>query len=108
MKLGLNLLLVTLHPMKPGATLMNSFLFNTALVLLATTAAIQFCQSAFAVYANQTAIGAIYGNEVCALPQHCMPQARTLKASGRDVVVLKPGWHGRPWGMVAHTVHKAA
>ena len=61
---GLSLLVVTVHPMKPGATLMSSLLFNTALVLLATNAAIQFCAQAFALYSNQTAIQAIWGDQV--------------------------------------------
>ena len=64
MKVGLNLLIITVHPMKPGATLMSSFLFNTALVLLATNAAIQFCAQAFALYANETAIQQIWGGQV--------------------------------------------
>lgn len=63
-KVGLNLLMFTVHPMKLGATLMSSFLFNTALVLLATTAAIQFCSQAFSLYANETAIYQIFGNQV--------------------------------------------
>ena len=63
-KVGLNLLLFTVHPMKPGATLMSSFLFNVALVLLATNAAIQFCQQSFALYANETAIFQIWGGQV--------------------------------------------
>jgi hypothetical protein len=63
MKLGLNLLLVSVHPMKPGATLMNAFLFNTALILLATSAAIQFCATAFGLYASVTSINDIYGNQ---------------------------------------------
>ncbi|KAK9823563.1 hypothetical protein WJX72_003814 [[Myrmecia] bisecta] len=64
MKVGLNLLIFTIHPMKAGATLMSSFLFNVALVLLATTAAIQFCAQAFALYANGSAIGNIFGNQI--------------------------------------------
>jgi len=63
-KVGMNLLLFTVHPMKPGATLMSSFLFNTALVLLATNAVIQFCQQAFALYASSSAISEIWGNQV--------------------------------------------
>ena len=64
MKVGLNLLIITVHPMKYGATLMSSFLFNTGLVLLATNAAIQFCAQAFALYANETAIQQIWGGQV--------------------------------------------
>ena len=33
-KVGANFVVVALHPMKPGATLMSSFLFNVALVRL--------------------------------------------------------------------------
>lgn len=43
MKVGLNLLITTIHPMRVGGTLMSSMLFNIALVLLACLAAIQFC-----------------------------------------------------------------
>ena len=74
-KVGLNLLVYTVHPMKPGATLMSSFLFNVALVLLATNAAIQFCQQAFALYASDSAISDIWGNQV-------RPPEACLKASG--------------------------
>ena len=63
-KVGLNLLVFTIHPMKLGATLMSSFLFNVALVLLASTAVIQFCSQAFSLYAYQTAIYEIFGNQV--------------------------------------------
>lgn len=41
---------------------MSSFLFNVALILLATTACIQFCATAFSAYANNTTILDIYGN----------------------------------------------
>ena len=46
-KLGLNFVFVTIHPMKIGATLMSSFLFNVALVDLCSIAVIQFCATAF-------------------------------------------------------------
>jgi len=65
-KFGLNFIIFRVHPVKPGATLMSSFLFNVALTLLATTATIQFAASAFALYANGTAILDIYGNTVSA------------------------------------------
>ena len=63
-KVGLSLLLFTVRPLRPGATLMNDFLFNVALVLLATNAAIQFCAQAFALYANESAIHEIWGSQV--------------------------------------------
>ncbi len=64
LKVGLRFLLVSIHPVKLGATLMNSMLFNTALILLATTAAIQFCATAFGRYVSVTAINDIYGNQL--------------------------------------------
>ncbi len=63
-KVGLFLLVFTVRPMRVGATLMNDMLFNTALVLLATNAVIQFCAQAFALYANETAIHDIWGDQV--------------------------------------------
>jgi len=63
-RFGLNVLIFRVHPVKQGGTMMSSFLFNVALILLATTATIQFCASAFALYANGTAILNIYGNTV--------------------------------------------
>ena len=66
-RFGLNLLLFRVHPVKQGGTMMSSFLFNVALVLLASTACIQFAASAFALYANGTAILDIYGNTLRSL-----------------------------------------
>ena len=66
-KFGLNLLIFRVHPMRPGATLMSSFLFNTALILLATTATIQFCAAAFALYADGTAVLDIFGNQLTSI-----------------------------------------
>lgn len=63
-KFGLNLLLFKVHPMRPGATIMSSFLFNIALILIATTASIQFCATAFAQYADGTEILNIFGNQL--------------------------------------------
>ena len=85
-KAGLSLLLFTVRPMKPGATLMNDFLFNVALVLLATNAAIQFCAQAFALYANESAIHEIWGNQVsCPMPH--------LSCSNRAALrVRSPTW----------------
>lgn len=62
--LGLNFLVVSLYPIRVGATLMSSFLVNTALILAMSTAVIQFCSSAFASYANNTQIFDVFGNQV--------------------------------------------
>ena len=66
-KFGLNVFLFRAHPIKRGATVMSSFLFNIALLLIATTATIQFAATAFALYANNSTIYSIFGNTVCDL-----------------------------------------
>ena len=63
-KVGLNLLFFTVHPMAPGGTLMSSFLFNTALIMLCSISIIQFCASAFDEYANETSVDEIFGNQI--------------------------------------------
>ncbi|XP_024968104.1 LIMR family protein At5g01460-like isoform X1 [Cynara cardunculus var. scolymus] len=62
MMLGLRLVFITIHPMKWGATLMNSFLFNVGLILLSSISVIQFCSTAFAYYAQATAAQEIFGH----------------------------------------------
>lgn len=61
-KFGLNLGIFRVYPVKTGATMMGSFMINVALVLLATTACIQFAAAAFALYANGTTILNVFGN----------------------------------------------
>lgn len=63
-KLGVNFLLFTVHPMSPGNTLMSSFLFNTAVIMLCSISIIQFCSQVFDQYANETAVDEIFGNQV--------------------------------------------
>ena len=63
-KVGLNFLFFTVHPMQPGTTLMSSFLFNTALIMLCSISIIQFCASAFDEYANETSVDEIFGNQI--------------------------------------------
>lgn len=62
--LGLNLVIVNLYPMRPGATMMNAFLVNTGIILFMTPAIIQFCAQAFAIYANGSQIFDVFGNQV--------------------------------------------
>lgn len=50
--------------MSPGNTLMSSFLFNTALVMLCSISIIQFCTTAFDQYVNATSISQIFGNQI--------------------------------------------
>ncbi|KAI5663480.1 hypothetical protein M9H77_22803 [Catharanthus roseus] len=67
MMLGLRLVFITIHPMKWGATLMNSFLFNVGLILLCSISVIQFCATAFAYYAQATAAQEIFGHTLQSL-----------------------------------------
>lgn len=62
-KFGLRFLLGAVHPMRPHGTLMSSFLFNMALILLSTFAILQFSSTAYSEYANNTAIFEIFGVE---------------------------------------------
>ncbi|XP_022767726.1 LIMR family protein At5g01460-like isoform X4 [Durio zibethinus] len=50
-----------------GATLMNSFLFNVALILLCSISIIQFCSTAFGYYAQATAAQEIFGHTLQSL-----------------------------------------
>lgn len=59
-KMGLNLLIFTVHPMKIHGTMMNSFLFNTLLILIASVSCVQFCAMSFNDYATNTAVDALY------------------------------------------------
>ncbi|KAL1819094.1 hypothetical protein DCAR_0415346 [Daucus carota subsp. sativus] len=65
--LGLRLVFITIHPMKWGATLMNSFLFNVGLILLCSISVIQFCSTAFAYYAQATSAQEIFGHTLQSL-----------------------------------------
>lgn len=62
--LGLNFVVVSLYPIRPGATMMSSFLVNTALILAMSGAVIQFCANAFGAYAGGTMIFDVFGNQV--------------------------------------------
>lgn len=67
MMLGLRLVFITIHPMKWGGTLMNSFLFNVGLILLCSISVIQFCATAFGYYAQATAAQEIFGHTLQSL-----------------------------------------
>ncbi|KAM3206808.1 hypothetical protein ACQJBY_062150 [Aegilops geniculata] len=67
MMLGLKLVFITIHPMKWGGTLMNSFLFNVGSILLCSISVIQFCATAFAYYAQATAAQEIFGHTLQSL-----------------------------------------
>eukprot|EP00659_Diplonema_papillatum_P002384 gene2384-3693_t len=62
MKVGINFLVFTIHPMKIGGTLMSSFVFNTILILLASVAAVSFCAMSFRQYAANTVVDTLYAS----------------------------------------------
>ena len=66
-QVGMRFLIFEVHPMKVGATLMNSFLFNCALILMVSIAVTHFAAQSFAPYARDTAIDALFITyiEVC-------------------------------------------
>lgn len=56
-KFGVRFFCITLHPMRYGKTLINAFLFNTAVIVICALPVVQFCTEAFDSYARYTAIG---------------------------------------------------
>jgi LMBR1 domain-containing protein 1 len=67
-RVGTRFLLFSVHPLEPGATLMNSFLFNALLLLLAATAVAQFAAQSFRTYAANTAADVMFTAFVMAIP----------------------------------------
>ena len=63
-KVGLRCFCVTLHPMRFGKTMMNSFMFNTMWILLCAIPVVQFCTEAFDSYARYTSIATLLGVQV--------------------------------------------
>jgi len=60
-KFGLRIpFIFAIHPMRPGETMMNSFMFNVMLLLLASVTVVGLCTTAFSLYATQTSISVIY------------------------------------------------
>lgn len=59
-KVGVNLLLFTVYPMKVNATLMNAFLFNAMLIMITSVSVVQFCAISFDVYAANTSVSTLF------------------------------------------------
>lgn len=59
-KVGMNLVIFTLHPMKAHDTLMGSFLFNVGIILLGSITITQFVTNAFSAYARGTAVNGLF------------------------------------------------
>eukprot|EP01060_Flectonema_neradi_P010349 TRINITY_DN1743_c0_g2_i2.p1 TRINITY_DN1743_c0_g2~~TRINITY_DN1743_c0_g2_i2.p1 ORF type:complete len:528 (+),score=60.79 TRINITY_DN1743_c0_g2_i2:47-1630(+) len=64
MHVGMNFLVITIHPMKPKATLVSSFCFNTILILFASVAVVSFCALSFRDYAANTVVDTLYSSYV--------------------------------------------
>lgn len=61
-KFGLRVFIIfTIHPMRLGGTMLNSFLFNVGLILLTSLALVQFCTNAFLQYAQFAAAAELFG-----------------------------------------------
>ena len=63
-KLGMKFVCIKIHPMIPGKTYVNSFMFNLAIILICTIPVIQFCASAFADYARFTDVYSIFNIQI--------------------------------------------
>uniref|UniRef100_A0A7S2FLS5 Uncharacterized protein n=1 Tax=Florenciella parvula TaxID=236787 RepID=A0A7S2FLS5_9STRA len=63
-KVGVRFFCITLHPMRYGKTLMNSFLFNSSVIVLCAIPVVQFCTYAFDGYARYTTISTLLGVQV--------------------------------------------
>lgn len=62
-KFGTRFFLISVHPLEPHKTLLNSFMFNVQLVLLCVLPTVQFCTDAFSQYARNTDAGVIFGSQ---------------------------------------------
>lgn len=63
-KFGSRFFLIKIHPMEPQKTLINSFLFNTGLILLTALPAVQFASDAFSQYARLTDAQVIFSTQM--------------------------------------------
>jgi LMBR1 domain-containing protein 1 len=63
-KFGTRFFLIKVHPMEYRKTLMNSFVFNIALILLCVLPVVQFCTDAFSQYARLTDADLIFGAQM--------------------------------------------
>jgi len=64
MKFGVRFFCVPIHPLRIGATMVNSMLFNVWLLQLCSFSLIQFCWRAFRSYARFTSADIIFGQQV--------------------------------------------
>eukprot|EP00158_Paraphelidium_tribonemae_P004492 Partr_v1_DN26785_c0_g1_i3_m8910 putative LIMR family len=63
-KLGVRFLIITVHPIVMGESMMSSLLFNVGIMLFCSMAVTQFCSVAFGEYARFTASATIFGSQL--------------------------------------------
>jgi LMBR1 domain-containing protein 1 len=63
-KVGLRMFCVKIHPMKVGATPVNAFLYNIAMILLCTIPVVHLCAISFSGYARYSEIYYIIGWQI--------------------------------------------
>lgn len=63
-KFGTRFFLIDVHPLEPGKTLLNSFMFNVQLVLLCVLPTVQFSTQAFSQYARYTEADVLFGTQM--------------------------------------------
>lgn len=66
-KLGMNLVIITIHPLIYGETLMSAMVFNAGVILLCSLPLCQYAQTAFGQYASTTANQSIFGVQIASL-----------------------------------------
>lgn len=62
-KFGTRFFLIKVHPMEPHKTLLNSFVFNVALILMCCLPCVQFLTNAFSTYARLTDASILFGTQ---------------------------------------------
>jgi len=63
-KLGVRFLIWKIYPMEINNTMMNSFLFNTFIILICSVPTVQFCVTAFPSYARYTDVDMLFGTQI--------------------------------------------
>jgi len=63
-KIGMKVVCIKIHPMVPGKTFVNSFLFNVAIILVCTIPVVQLCAGAFASYARYSDVYLMFNIEI--------------------------------------------
>jgi LMBR1 domain-containing protein 1 len=63
-KVGMRCFCVNLFPMEPGDTPLNGFLANCWILIICSVPAVQFCSTAFPLYARETYVNMLFGTQV--------------------------------------------